>query len=268
MIQILRKITSALVLLLLVSACETTRNTSTTNVGTSSSNVSSSFDKKKAAVNRVNSGLTYLSHNNFVRAKFHLDKAISYDPSSANVHYALGIYYQRVNDLKKSENHFEKALDKKPNNPEYMNAFGSFLCEKGDYKQAEKYFQKAIEIPTYTEISYAFYNVGFCALKQKNIDKAADYFRRALNRNRRMANALIEIAKIEFDKKRYPRAMSYIKRYETSTKITSESAWLALKISHYIRDKDSIARYGLILEERFPDSDETVTYLDDKKQWM
>jgi type IV pilus assembly protein PilF len=255
--------------LFLVSACETTRQTSTNNIGSSGSQSATlGFDKKKAAVNRVNSGLTYLNHNNFERAKFHLDKALSYDPTSGNVNYALGVYYQRVSDLKSAQKYFRNALSEEPNNPLYLNAFGAFLCEKGDYTEAGKTFQKAIAIPTYSDVSYAYYNIGFCALRQNQIDKAEEYFRKALKRNKRMPDALIEIAKIEFNKERYPRALSYIKRYEEARSITPESAWLALRAAHYLRDKDSIARYGLILEEKFPDSDETVSYLDEKKKWM
>jgi type IV pilus assembly protein PilF len=267
--NVLVKSLSVVAALLLISACETTRNTTTGNVGSSTSKVTTnSFDKKKAAVNRVNSGLTYLNHNNFERAKFHLDKALSYDPDSGNVHYALGIYYQRVKSFKKADEHFEEALDIDSKNPQYLNAYGAFLCEKGEYNASEKAFKKAISIPTYSDVAYAYYNMGFCALKQDKIEKAEENFRKALNRNRRLGGALIEMAKLEFDKKRYSRAMSYIKRYESDAKTTSESAWLALRTAHYMRDKDAIARYGLILQQRFPDSEETATFLDNKKRWM
>jgi len=255
--------------MLLISACETTRETKIANIGALTTNVKNvSFNKKKAAVGRVNSGLTYLNVNNFERAKFHLDRALKYDPSSGNVNYAFGIYYQRVKAFKKSQQHFDKALAADSNNPLYLNAYGAFLCDVEDFKKADKMFQQAIEIPTYTDIAYAFYNVGFCALKQGNIEKAEKNFRKALNRNRRMADALIEMAKIEFSKERYSRAMAYIKRFENNGRTTPESAWLGLKAAHYMRDKDGIASYSLILENRFPDSDETAKYLDDKQQWM
>ena len=105
-------------------------------------------------------------------------------------------------------------------------------------------------------------------LKQNKTEDAEEYFRKALNRNKNMASALIEMAKIEFNKERYERAVSYINRYENNSKTTAESAWLALRSAHYLRDKDSIARYSSILEENFPDSNETVLFLDNKKQWM
>lgn len=251
-----------------VSACETTRQSQTGNIGgTKSSVLDNNFDKVKAADKRVGYGLTYINKSNYPRAKYHLDKALEYNPRSGNVHYALGIYFQRVKELDKAEKHFKKALSIDSKRPEYLNAYGAFLCEKKEYQKADKLFQRAISIPTYTDVASAYYNVGFCALKQGNINKASEYFRKSLNRDRRRSDALIEMSKIEFKIKRYNRAQSYLNRYEQN-QTTAESAWLGLRIAYYLRDKDAIARYGLILEDRFPDSDETAEYLDNKKQWM
>ncbi|TQV86904.1 type IV pilus biogenesis/stability protein PilW [Aliikangiella coralliicola] len=263
------RIISIVTMLLLLSACETTRESKTGNIGAATTTVKErSFDKKKAAANRVNTGLTYLNRNNYQRAKFHLDKALEYDPKSGDVHYAFGLYFQRVKELKKAEDHFKEAMDTDSRNGKYLNAYGAFLCERNQFKQADKMFHKAIDIPTYPDVASAFFNVALCAVKQNQSDKAESYFRKALNRDRNMAGALIEMAKIEYTKQRYTRAMSYLKRFENNGRISSESAWLGLRTAHYMRDKDSIARYGLILEQRFPDSDETAEYLDDKKRWM
>lgn len=256
-------------MILFVSACETTRETQRNNIGAVSTTAppKGEFDKAKAAEKRAGMGLTYINAQNYKRAKFHLDKARTYNDKSGNVHYALGIYYQRIGEFKKAEKHFKRALSINDDRPEYLNAYGAYLCEKGDFKGADKMFQRAIAIPTYTDVASAYYNVGFCALKQENIDRAAEYFRKSLNRDRRRADALIEMAKIEFIKERYSRTLQYIRRYE-QTRTTSESAWLGLKAAHYLRDKDAIARYGIILEQRFPDSEETAEYLDNKKRWM
>ncbi len=256
-------------LVILVSACETTRQSQTGNIGSSSQPLSDNkFNKDKAAEKRVSYALTYIKVKNYQRAKYHLDKALDYNPDSGNVHYALGIYFQRVNDFKQAEEHFEEALSINRKRPEYMNAYGAFLCEKGKYKEADKLFMKAIDVPTYTDVSSAFYNVGFCALKQGNTEKASEYFRKSLSRDRRRADALIEMAKIEYSLERYKRAFDYIKRFEQNSKTSAESAWLGLKIAHYLRNKDAIARYGLVLEQRFPDSEETAEYLEDKRRWM
>ena len=252
----------------MISACQTTRESQTGNIGANTTtNIDRKFDKVEAAEKRVGYGLTYINKQNFQRAKFHLDKALDYNPDSGSVHYALGIYFQRIGELGTAQKHFQKAISIDKNRPEFLNAYGAFLCEKGEYKEADKLFNRAIDVPTYTDVSTAFYNVGFCALKQNDVDKAAEYFRKSLSRDHRRPDALIEMAKIEFSKERYSRALDYVRRFE-QTRLTSESAWIGLQAAHYLRDKDAIARYGLILEERFPDSEETARYLDNKKRWM
>ncbi len=259
-----------LIAALMVSACETTRETKTNNIGTSSISkpLSASFDKARAAEKRVNMGLTYLGRANFTRAKFHLDRALEYNPDSENVHYALGLYFQRIKEFDKADNEFDKALDLSSKDPKILNAYGAFLCDKGEYAKADKMFHKAIEIPTYSDVARAYFNVGFCALKQNHADKAEAYFRKALIRDRDMSGALIEMAKLEFLKSRYDRAKDYLRRYEEKTQVSAESAWLGLRVAHYLRDKDSIAKYGTILEQSFPDSEETAKYLNEKKRWM
>ncbi|WP_196141057.1 type IV pilus biogenesis/stability protein PilW [Aliikangiella sp. G2MR2-5] len=263
------RILAIILLVVAVSACETTRKTTTNNIGAATSKpLESKFNKKRAAENRVNMGLTYLNRANYQRAKFHLDKAMEFNPDSANVHYAFGIYFQRVKEYKKAKSHFDEAIDINSKEPRYYNAYGAFLCEIGEYQKADNMFHSAIDIPTYSEVGMALYNVGFCSLKQGDKEKAESYFRKALNRDRSLSGALLEMAKIEFEKERYNRVMMYVKRYEDGNLISPESAWLALRASHYLRDKDSIARYGTILEQKFPDSEQTASYLDDKKRWM
>ncbi len=251
-----------------VSACETTREVSSQNLGASSSvSDERSFDRDQAAAKRVGFGLTYLGTGNYQRAKVHLDKALEYSPGSSDVHYALGVYYQRVKDLKKADKHFKKALRIAPDRADYLNAYGAFRCEKGDFEKAEELFQQAIAIPTYSDVAMVFYNVGFCALKQDDVVRAETFFRKSLNRDAQRPEALLEMAKIEYDKKRYERSMSYLRRYEQLRRPSPVSGWLGLRASYYLKDKDSVARYELILEQRYPDSDETADYLDQKKQW-
>jgi type IV pilus assembly protein PilF len=258
---------ACLLVIFLIAACQTSRETTISSSNRASVS-SGKFEKKESAVKRAEIGLTYLGQGVLDRAKFHLDRALQYDDELGDVHYGLAIYYQRVKEKDLSRQHFEKSLRIESKNPNYLNAYGAFLCEIDEFEQADKMFQRAIDIPTYSEVSKTFYNVGLCALKQNDSDKAQANFRNALNRNPNMAGALIGMAQIEFDKERYERAMSYIKRFENNSRVTAESSWLGLRVAHFIRDKDAIARYSLILEQRFPDSHETSAYLDNKKRWM
>lgn len=271
-IQITRHIPRIFFLLglsILISACQTTTDTSSKAIHSQGSPVSrSEFDSEKAAQNRLSAGLQYLKAGNFQNAKRHLDKALEFGADTGNVHFGIGYYFEQVKEYKKAEKSYKRALKLEPKNPDFLNGYASFLCNKGDYKNADKYFNKAINRPIYPDITSALVNAGVCAKKAKKRDKAASYFRKALNRNNKLPVALIEMAEAEFDKKRYERAFKYIQRFEAVSRPTANSLWLALRVAHFLDNKNDLASYAIKLEQLFPDSDETADFLDNRSQWM
>jgi len=263
------KVGFLIVLVASITACETTSRSSVNSIGASGTpTTTSNFDKAKAAQIRLSAGLQYLSKGSYENAKRHLDKALALGANSANVHFGIGYYYEKVKEPKKARESYKKALRIEPKNPDFLNGYGSFLCGEGDFKQAEKYFSKAINTPIYPDIASALMNAGVCAKRAGRKSQANAYFRKALNRNNKLPTALIEMADAEFGQKRYRRAYSYIQRYEEVSKPTAKSLWLALRIAHFQKNKDDLASYAIKLEQLFPDSEETATYLDNRKQWM
>jgi len=252
-----------------LSACETTNKSTINSIGTSGSpSTKSEFDRAKAAQVRLSAGLQYLNKGSYQNAKRHLDKALALGSNSANVHFGIAFYYEKVKEFKKAKVSYKKALRMEPKNPDFLNGYGSYLCGIGEYKEANKYFGKAIAAPIYPDISSAFMNAGVCTKRAGNKAEAASYFRKALNRNNKLPVALIEMAEFEFDKQRYERAHSYIKRFEAVSHPSSNSLWLALRVAYFQKNKDDQASYAIKLERLFPDSEETATYLDEKKKWM
>ncbi|MDQ7048149.1 MAG: type IV pilus biogenesis/stability protein PilW [Enterobacterales bacterium] len=254
----------------MLAACQTESRSKTSTMGPNrgSSVSNSGFDRQKAAQTRLSAGLQYLKMGNLKNAKRHLDKALELGESSGNVHFGIAYYYEQVKEYSKAEKSYKKALRMDPKNPDFLNGYASFLCYKGQYKKAEKYFNKAVDQPIYAEIASAYVNAGVCAKRAGHNDKAAAYFRKALNRNAKLPVALIEMAQSEFSKNRYRRAFSYIRRYEAVARPTAKSLWLGLRVSHFLKDMDALASYALKLEQLFPDSDETAEFLDHRSQWM
>lgn len=265
----LLKISLIAALLGYVTACQTSLDSSTKSIGSQGSPVrSSDYDREKAAQVRLSAGLQYLQAGSLQNAKRHLDKALALGADSGNVHFGIAYYYEQVKEFEKAEKSYKKALRIESRNPDFLNGYGSFLCGRGQYKKADKYFNKAIDQPIYPDIASAFMNAGVCSKQDGDRDKAASYFRKALNRNNKLPTALIEIAEAEFDKKRYKRAFSYIQRFEKVSRSSASSLWLALRVAHFQKDKDALASYAIKLEQMFPDSDETAEYLDNRDQWM
>ena len=258
-----------LVMCVLISACETTTKTGVRAIGAQgSASAKTDFDRNKAAQTRLSAGLTYLRQGNLQFAKRHLDRALELGANVGSVHFGLAYYYEQIKEFEKAEKSYKKALKLEPKNSDFLNGYASYLCNKEEYHQADVYFNKAISNPIYADVESAYMNAGVCAKLANQKSKAASYFRKALNRNSKLPTALLEMAEIEFENKRYERSFNYIKRFEDVSKTSSRSLWLALRVAHFLDNKNELSSYALKLEKLFPDADETAEFLDTKDQWM
>jgi len=254
----------------MLSACETS-STSRTISSNSGSRITSSgdFDKAKAAKIRLSGGLQYLRAGQLKNAKRFFDKAVEYGEDSGSLHHALAIYFEQVKELSKANESYKKALRREPKKPIFLSSYATFLCKQKDFQKADKYFQKAINTPIYPEIALAYLNAGVCAKFNNQFKIASEYFRKALNRNSNLTQALLEMAKLQFRDENYERSSAYLKRFETLVKYPRPDAiWLGLRVAYFQKDRDAKASYANKLEQLFPDSDEAVEYLDNRNQWM
>ncbi|WP_144393815.1 type IV pilus biogenesis/stability protein PilW [Pleionea sediminis] len=256
-----------LIVLGLVAGC-TTHSTQNISNYEGQSTVVNRFDESRAAESRVQAAQRYLQQNSLQRAKYHLDKAAEHDDDLPSLHFTLGYYYQMARDYEQADDSFKRALRLDSKNPEFKNAYAQFLCQRGKYDDAMEYFKEAIDTPTYTNISQAYVNAGRCLRTQDKNKEAIDYFRRALNINSELPTALIEMAQYEYDQERFERAVRYIKRYRDVARHIPRTLWLALRAEHKLGNRDAVASYALQLENLYPDSRETLEYLDSREQWQ
>ncbi len=252
---------------LLVAGCTTESTTNISNYE-GSSTVTNRYDKELAAQKRVTAAQAYLRNSNLERAKFHLDKAAEHMDDYPDLHFTLGYYYQLTQDFKLADKAFRKALDLDSKNPEYKNGYGQFLCGRERFEEAYEYFQSAIKTPTYSNVAQAYVNAGNCKRKDNKLDDAVEFYRKALNINSKLPDALLEMAQYEFDKERYSRTRNYLSRYRDVARHTPRSLWLGLRAEHYLGDKDAVASYSLQLENMYPDSKETLEYLESRERWQ
>lgn len=251
-----------------VTACTTTSSSFTTPYSSQNETVKNEYDSAKAASTRVGIAYKYLKNGEFERAKFHLDKALEIEPKSEDVLVGMAFYYQQVKEPKLAKSNYRKALALNDKNPSTLNNYGIFLCEQGDYGESIEMFVKATEIFTNKDISGTFENAGYCSAKAGNIDQAGQFYRKALNYNSQQRLALLGMAEIEFNKSRFERTKSYLKRYEDVSRHSPRSLWLSIRNAQKLNDLDGLVSYGLKLEQLFPDSDQTELYLENKPKWL
>ena len=241
------KLVYCIALVILVCACNTTSTQNT---------VSGSYQTNEVAQANINLGIEYLKRGEYENALIKLKKAEKADPRNPSVYNALGLLYQQVNQPEKAEEYFKKSLSLEPANSSTLNNYGLFLCNNNKYEEALEAFQKSANNPLYQTPEVSITNAGTCALNNDKPDLAEGYFRQALERNPKVAPALIQMGEISYDQGNYLSARGYLERYLAIAKHTPKSLWLGIRIEQQLGDKDTLSSYALLLRNNFPDTDE------------
>ena len=216
----------------------------------------SSDDKRKIAELNTQIAIQHMRERDFELALKKLEKAIDADPGYADAYNASGIVYSQLGETEKAEENFRRSLRIDGDNPLTLNNYGQFLCRRGDHEKGEEMFLAATANPLYRNPGVAFSNAGTCALAANDVPKAEKYFRKALEKDPRIAAALLSMAKITFDSDRFLPARAYLQRYSEVAPQTAASLWLGVRVERELGDRDAEASYALALEKNFPDSEE------------
>ncbi len=212
--------------------------------------------QRRAARSYAELGLNYLRQGQRAVAMEKLRKAVEMDPSYAGAQHGLALGYQEFGQPDLAEMHFRHAMRLDDKDSNLYNNFGAFLCDQGRYEEADKYFLRAVADPGYGTPDRAWENAGVCALKNNDFDKAETYLRSALKLQPKLSAALLGMARVNYRKKDFLRTRAYLQRYEEVGAPTSETLWLAVQTERNLGDVQAANRSVMLLESKFPDSDE------------
>ena len=219
------------------------------------------FDHEEAARTRMSLGLTYLQNNNYTQAKKNLDKALEFNPRSADVQFAMAYYYQLVGDNLRAEEYYETAIDLAPNNGDIANSHGAFKCQNGEYEKAKAYFFDAINNRLYANAAQTYENLALCAQSQGKLDEAIGYFQDALKHQPARGKSLFLLSELYTVSEQWELAESTLRKYERVAKVTPDSLWLAYEIAKGKGDLETAKGYGEMMLSLFPESELTNRYL-------
>ncbi|HKK15357.1 MAG TPA: type IV pilus biogenesis/stability protein PilW [Gammaproteobacteria bacterium] len=243
----INRVTYLLLLLLLLPACAPVNETS--GLDTRSNEVAEA---------NLNVGIAYLKRGEYNKALDKLNKAYEADPRYTPTLNALGLLYQKLGNNEKAEQYFKQSLGIRSDDAYTLNNYGQFLCINDRYTEAEDAFKKAAANPLYETPEISLANIGTCALRNGDKEKAEKYFRLALEKNARVAPALIQMGQISYDQGNYLSARGYLQRYLEVARHTPASLWLGIRVEKELGDKDTLSSYALLLRNNFPDSDEAA----------
>ncbi|EOB4973112.1 type IV pilus biogenesis/stability protein PilW [Vibrio fluvialis] len=174
-------------------------------------------DPVEMAESRIALGLGYLENGSMIKARENLEKAMQHAPHYYRSQLSMAHYFETVGETDSARDTYREALRDHPKNGNVLNNYGTFLCKHGEYQQADKYFNRAVEQPYYYLISASYENAAFCSLKSGDPEKAAYYFKRAVDHDPTRVRSLLQLAKLEIERGDYTEAriklMAFHQRY-------------------------------------------------------
>ncbi len=220
----------------------------------------------RLAETNVKLGVGYFQQGNYEYALKKFRKALEIDDNLPNGHYAIALLYDRLGKPQAATRHFERAIEINPQYSDAYNAYAAFLCRKKEYDRAEEKFRKALTNPLYRSHDLVRVNAGLCSMRAGKPEQAEKYFRDLLKGHPNNLTSLYQMAKINFDAQRFLQARGYIQRFASAGKHTAASLLLGVKIERILGGKNALAKYALILQRKFPDSDEARELLKSERR--
>lgn len=209
----------------------------------------------------VELGITYMKEGKYDTAMDRLQKAIRQNPGNPLAYSSLALLQMRLEQQDDAEKNFNKAITLAPTNSSIKNNYGTFLCQQKRYPEAQEQFLEATKNPLYKTPEHAYLNAGKCTADKALAEK---YFRAALRRNPTLSGALLEMARLSLELKRYLSARAYLQRYHAEREPDAASLWASVQVEKQLGDKTTMHKHALLLQRKFPDSEETRQYL----QWV
>jgi type IV pilus assembly protein PilF len=204
----------------------------------------------------VKLAVEYLRQGQTETALRKANQALDKDPDNAQAHNVIALIYQRLRKDELAEQHFRKATSLQPQDPYVLNAYASFLCDRRKFADAEAHYKKALASPYYSTPWVATTNMGTCAKRSGNGNKAETYFRDALSTNPSFGPALGAMADLEYSRGRSKSARTYLDRYFKVAQPTPQVLLLAVRVERKLGSRKRSKTYAQMLRKSYPNSPE------------
>lgn len=159
------KIFTALMMVLLLIGCVTTKNNSNSHI---------------AADSNIQLGVAYLQQKKMARAKQKLLLALQQAPDYSPCWYTMGYFLENTGESEAASRYYQRALTLAPYDGAAHNNYGTFLCRQGHYRAAIEHFLIAIRDVAYLNTAAAYRNAAKCALKIPDKKLANEFFGKGL----------------------------------------------------------------------------------------
>jgi len=198
----------------------------------------------------------YLKEGRLPVALAEIEKGLAAAPQNPRAHYVMGLVRRRLGDGDAAARHLQKALALAPHNPRFAAEYATVLCTRGDYGAALGHFARVNADPLNEAPAATLARAGGCRLRAGDMDGAERDFRRALGHVAPPPAVLINLAEIQFQRKKFFQARAFLERYFAAAEVTPQSLLLGVKVERALGDGESAAAYAARLRAAWPRSAE------------
>lgn len=207
-----------------------------------------------AAIYNTELGIAYMRRGDLAIAQTKLDRALQENPDDPDVHSARALLFARLDDPKQADREFREALRLAPKNPDFQNNYAIYLCSIGRIDAGVQTFLRAAHNPLYLTPELAYDNAGVCLRGAHHDVEAAQMFADALATRPGFAQALWQLADLNFSQGKLAQARQEIDSYLASNQETPDLLLLAVKVTRAQGDRLDAQLYARRLQLDFPDS--------------
>jgi type IV pilus assembly protein PilF len=207
-----------------------------------------------AATYNTELGIAYMRRGDLAIAQSKLDRALEENSDDPNVHSARALLFARLQDSKHADEEFREALRLAPKNPDFQNNYAVYLCSIGRIDEGVRTFISVARNPLYLTPELAYDNAGVCLHAAHKDVEAAQMFTDALTIRPNFAQALWQLADLDFSQGKLAEARRAIDVFLASNQETPDLLLLAVKVTRAQGDKLDSELYARRLQLDFPDS--------------
>jgi type IV pilus assembly protein PilF len=209
---------------------------------------------ENAATANTQLGIAYLRQGDLPLAKEKLDRALMENPNEPQVHSARAMLFERMNEQKEADREFKTALSLAPHDPDVSNNYAVYLCQIGRTDEGVRRFEEVARNALYRTPWVAYTNAGVCLRTAKRHPDAAKNFTQALLIRPSFAEAVYQLADLEFQEGNLTDARKQVDAYLGAYDETPDLLLLGVRITRAQKDRLAAAQYARKLRLDFPSS--------------
>jgi type IV pilus assembly protein PilF len=142
-----------------------------------------------------------------------------------------------------------------------MHNYAWFLCQAGRLPESDVLFRQALAQPQYRDTIRTLMAQGICLARGQRWSEAEAALSRAYELDPGNPVSGFHLSDFLFRTGEFERARFYIRRVNQRQEFASpQSLWLAVRVERRLGDTAAMRLWGQQLQERFPQSSETLMY--------